>query len=412
MSQVVSKYIDKDANSLEDNGTELRVKVDDDSIERTASGLAIKANGVGSNEIEANAVTATELDETATYDFTGTLQYGGINVATETFVNNAVQGLDSKHSVLVATTANITLSGEQTIDGVLTSANRVLVKDQTDASENGIYVSAAGAWARATDTDTWDELRSAYTWVEKGTANADTGWTCIVDDGGTLETTDVDWTQFTGAALITAGAGMTKSGNTLNVIAADASLTINANDMAVNVDGSTITVGGGGIQVPSQGITETQLHSSVAGDGLTGGNGTALSVVASALIKDGAVEIDGDKLDIDWNPSNYTPTSSPAEATDVDHLTAHLAGIDAALVGKQRTVETITLDGTDISNEYVTLGAAPATPGATVLHPKGGPTQFYGDDFEMDGTFTTRLKWNSLGFSPANGDKITVIYDV
>src|SRR6266571_392355 len=76
-----------------------------------------------------------------------------------------------KYPVLVATTANITLSGEQTIDGVLTSASRVLVKDHATGSSKGIYVSAAGAWARAYDMDTGLETLGSIVYVVSGTVN-------------------------------------------------------------------------------------------------------------------------------------------------------------------------------------------------------------------------------------------------
>jgi hypothetical protein len=118
---------------------------------------------------------------------------------------------------LVATTANITLAGEQTIDGVLTSASRVLVKNQTNAADNGIYVSAAGAWARSADANTWDELVSAYVFVEEGTNYADTGWVSTVNPGGTLGVTPVTWVQFSGAGSYAAGTGLTLSGNTFSI---------------------------------------------------------------------------------------------------------------------------------------------------------------------------------------------------
>jgi phage-related tail fiber protein len=70
---------------------------------------------------------------------------------------------------LVATTANITLSGTQTIDGVaVVAGDRVLVKSQTAPAENGIYVVSNTSWSRSLDTDTWDSLISAYTFVEEG----------------------------------------------------------------------------------------------------------------------------------------------------------------------------------------------------------------------------------------------------
>jgi len=102
-------------------------------------------------------------------------------------------GIKWKDPVINATTANITLSGEQTIDGVLTSTSRILVKDQTASEENGVYVTAAGAWARATPMDTWDEHVSASVIVGQGTVHGDSGWICTVDAGGTLETTAITW---------------------------------------------------------------------------------------------------------------------------------------------------------------------------------------------------------------------------
>lgn len=100
-----------------------------------------------------------------------------------------------KDSALVATTANITLSGEQTIDGVLTSASRVLVKNQSTGSQNGIYVSASGSWARSTDADSASELESASISVEQGTSNANTTWLQTADNI-TVGSTSLVWAQF------------------------------------------------------------------------------------------------------------------------------------------------------------------------------------------------------------------------
>ena len=82
-----------------------------------------------------------------------------------------------------------------------------MVKDQTDASENGIYEVAAGAWSRTDDANTWDELVSAFVFVESGTTNADTGWVTQTVAGGTLGTDNIPWTQFSSAGQVTAGAG-------------------------------------------------------------------------------------------------------------------------------------------------------------------------------------------------------------
>jgi hypothetical protein len=99
-----------------------------------------------------------------------------------------------KSPCAVATTTNITLSGEQTIDGVLTSSSRVLVKDQTSTLQNGIYVSAAGAWARATDADSAGELEGAAVGVTQGTVQQNTIWIQTTDNI-TLETSAIAWQQ-------------------------------------------------------------------------------------------------------------------------------------------------------------------------------------------------------------------------
>ena len=156
-----------------------------------------------------------------------------------TRVDTAIQGLSSKESVIAASTGNLTLSGTQTVDGqALSAGDRILVKNQTDASENGIYEVAAGAWSRADDANTWDELVGAFVFVEAGTVNASSGFTTTILAGGTLGTDNIPWVQFSGAGQITAGAGMTKTGNTLDVITADASrIVINSNDIDLATTG-------------------------------------------------------------------------------------------------------------------------------------------------------------------------------
>lgn len=141
------------------------------------------------------------------------------DAATKNYVDLTVQGLDPKASVKAASTANIaSLSGAMTIDGVaLVAGDRVLVKDQTTPSANGVYVVAAGVWARADDLSTWAEHVAAYLFVEQGTVNADVGFLCTVDAGGTLGTTAITFVQFNGAGQIVAGAGLTKTGNTIDV---------------------------------------------------------------------------------------------------------------------------------------------------------------------------------------------------
>jgi phage-related tail fiber protein len=169
---------------------------------------------------------------------------GAQDAATKAYVDATKQGLDVKDSVRVATTANITLSGTQTVDGVsLVAGDRVLVKNQTTASANGIYVVVSGgAWTRSTDADTTAKVTSGmFTFVEVGTTNADSGWVLTTDGLITLDTTALAFVQFSGAGQIDAGAGLTKTGNTLDVgTASTGRIVVNAD----NIDLATVGTAG------------------------------------------------------------------------------------------------------------------------------------------------------------------------
>ena len=103
---------------------------------------------------------------------------GTTDIANKLYVDTVAQGLSPKAAVKCATLSNITLSGLQTIDGYTTLAgNRVLVKNQTNTPDNGIYIASSGAWTRSTDMDVWAEVPGAYTVVLNG-SQADTGWVC------------------------------------------------------------------------------------------------------------------------------------------------------------------------------------------------------------------------------------------
>lgn len=122
------------------------------------------------------------------------------DIANKSYVDTVAQGLDTKASVVAATTVDITLSGAQTIDGIsIVAADRVLVKNQTLSQNNGLYLCASGAWTRTTDMNTWAQVPGAYVFVEDGTTQADTGWVCTSNAGGTLGTTAITWAQFSGA---------------------------------------------------------------------------------------------------------------------------------------------------------------------------------------------------------------------
>jgi len=235
------------------------------------------------------------------------------DAANKDYVDNIAQGLDPKQSVRAASTGNIaTLSGTTTIDGVaLSVGDRVLVKDQTTQSQNGIYVVASGAWARSADANAYEELISAYVFVESGTTNADNGYLCTVEPGGTLGTTPITWVQFSGAGQIIAGAGLTKTGNQIDV-GAGTGIVVNPDTVALTgqalalhnlatngffVRTNTATVAARSIATSGNGISVSN------GDGVAGNPTLSLSVALSTV---GGLTPAADRL------AYYTGTSSAA----------------------------------------------------------------------------------------------------
>ncbi len=144
---------------------------------------------------------------------------GANDIANKSYVDSVAQGLDAKASCVVATTVNLAaLSGLLTIDGItVVAGDRVLVKNQTLTQNNGIYVAASSAWTRALDMDVWAEVPNAFTFIETGTTQADTGWVCTANQGGTIGVTAMPWTQFSGAGTYTAGTGLTLTGTQFSI---------------------------------------------------------------------------------------------------------------------------------------------------------------------------------------------------
>ena len=162
------------------------------------------------------------------------------DAATKAYVDAVKTGLDVKDSVRVATTASGTLASAfdnaSTVDGVtLATGDRIFLKNQSTASENGIYtVNASGAPTRATDFDASSEVSGGtFTFVEEGTTNADSGWVVTNNGDVTVGTTGLTFAQFSGAGQLTAGTGMTKTGNTIDVVAGNG-ITANANSIQIN----------------------------------------------------------------------------------------------------------------------------------------------------------------------------------
>lgn len=194
------------------------------------------------------------------------------DLATKQYVDGVAQGLDIKQSVRVATTGNIALTGTQTIDGVAVAvSDRVLVKNQTNATENGVYVVASGAWTRSADMSTNTISPNAFTFVETG-SQADTGWVLTADPPITIGSTNLPFVQFSGAGMVVAGAGLTLTGNTLDIVGTTNRILVNAD----SIDISPSYVGQSSITTLGVVTTGTWQGNAVAvGYGGTGANTAA-----------------------------------------------------------------------------------------------------------------------------------------
>ena len=180
------------------------------------------------------------------------------DAANKGYVDGVAQGLDVKDSVVATTTANGTLStafaNGQSIDGVtLQTGDRILIKNQTTASQNGIYnVNASGAPSRTTDMGTGSNAAGAFVFVEQGTVNAENGFTCTSDTGSAVVgTNNLTFAQFSGAGQIIAGNGIAKDGNRLDVdLKSGGGLAIESGKIALTLGANSITgtlaIGDGG----------------------------------------------------------------------------------------------------------------------------------------------------------------------
>ena len=263
---------------------------------------------IGKEQIKNNAVDSTKLDGSSNYSFSGQMRYTGSDASTQSlatrgYVDSVAAGLDPKQSCKVTTTGNITLSGTQTIDGVSVSAgDRILVKDQSVSSANGIYICSADAWTRSTDMAVGSDAAGASMFIEQGTLNGDVGFVCTSNKGAALVgTNDLTFSQYTGASNITAGAALSKTGDQLDV----------------EVDGVTIEVSSDALQLKDSGITNDKIadgtisngklaNSSISGVQL-GGNLAALSAGStggivmtsyngSSAVADISINLDGGSL--------------------------------------------------------------------------------------------------------------------
>ena len=302
------------------------------------------------------------------------------DAATRGFVEATAQGLDVKDSCVAATTANITiataLNNGDTLDGVTLSTNdRVLVKDQSTSSENGIYVVGSSP-ARAVDLAAGADAAGMFTFIEQGTTNADNGFVCTSNKGSAVVgTNNLTYAQFSGAGQITTADGIQKSGNTISVdLKSNGGLVIESSEIAVKLDASSITgtlaIGDGGTGATSASAARTSLglvigtdvepHSDKLTELATMGQTTANSLAdlsaAEVQILDGATLtttelnfVDGVTSAIQTQLNNKQPLDS--ELTELATMSSGTASALADLTGTEVAI----LDGATVTTTELNI---------------------------------------------------------
>lgn len=299
------------------------------------------------------------------------------DVATKSYADGIKQGLHPKDSVRAATETNISdlsTGAPATVDGVsLNNGDRVLVKSQSTASENGIYVvdsagsGSDGEWSRAADADEDAEVVAGmYVFITEGSVNADAGFVLTSDDPIVVGSDSLAFTQFSGAGQITAGDGLTKSGNTIDFAAADDSLSVGADSVSVALDSTAGTIalstdglrvadGAAGNVLLGQGSGTDSDFISLGGDVAsvdTSGNVTLVSQVVKE--SDYVVR---EPFTGDGSQTQFTLSNTPVTGSEMVFLSGSLqlaGGTDYSISGDTITFQSAPTNGAEIRVTYLT----------------------------------------------------------
>lgn len=394
---IAGASIDADSNTItniEDADIKAGAAISLDKLAALTADRALQSSASG--VVEPSSVTSTELGYVsgvtssiqsqlnAKLNLSGGTMTGALTLnadavnpleaATKQQLDAAINGIQRKSAVIVATTGNITLSGEQTIDGVLTSTSRVLVKDQTNQDENGIYISAAGAWARSSDANSSSELNHAIVSVQSGSTHANTAWEQTTDNPN-IGVDNIVWIQAYGAGSYTA-------------------------------DESTLTLSGSVFSINTGGVSNAQVN-------------------AAAAIAYSKLDLTGSILDADINTSaaigltklaattaNRALSSdasgfivaSTVTDTELGYLSGVTSAIQSQINGKQ---DTITGGATTITSTDLTASRALESDGSGKVAVSSVTSTELGYVSGVTSSIQTQLDSKSPGFSFSSISGIT-----
>ena len=311
---------------------------------------------------------------------------GPTSIVNQAYVDAVAQGLSFKQPANYTTTANITLSGLAVQAGgdwpaTLTAGDRILVQNQSTAANNGIYVAAAGAWARASDANTYDEYLGAYLFVLSGTLYGGSAWVCTNQPGGTLGVTPITFTQFSNNALYTAGTGLTLTGYQFSITNVGTAGTYgsasqvpvfvtNAQGQVTSVTNTSISIAGS--QITSGTIDSARLSGSYTGitgvGTLTAGTwnastiGVAYGGTGVATLTAGYVKADG------TNPFSTVATIPNTDITGLGTMSTQNAN-NVAITGGSvavSTLKTLGLTGYLYGNDTGAVTASTTIPNTAI----------------------------------------------
>lgn len=443
-----------------------------------------------------SVVTAAKIDLTGSFDFSsGTLSVAtptsDAHAATKAYVDASAQGVHWKESCIAASTANVDItSAPSSIDGVTLSTNdRVLLKDQSTGSENGIYefAGAGSAMSRTSDADTAAKLEGAAVFVRQGSTHADQGFIVTTDDIN-LGTTSITISQFTGLASITAGDGLQKSGSVLSLdLSSNSGLQITSGELEINagnglellggaakvkLNGSTLSLSASGLSVgtitsselgansvtsnaiangsidssayfaasvvdsaalgsnavtsskinsgavtaaklASASVDESKLTASVAGSGLSGGNGSSLSVA----VDNSTIEVDGNSGNLQLKNGGISNAKLASDSVNTSQLVAD--SVTAAKIGAAFYQEGFVISGSSTSSLDLARAIDSGFFGGVTVFKNGlaimnmtalGDTAANNDEYSVANNGAGSVARISAGASFLDGDSIVVMY--